>query len=282
MRQVSLTASSLGAELRINAEGAEGDLQSFVGNDFWPRFVPGAELEEVDGLTPSPDLGINIDPGAVWRFDPADRSLACPPVNILHAICVAGYMLDAKRQESGLYTLHGNVIANSSDTIALIGPISGIGKTGLSSRAADRGWQWVSDEKFVMSELGEYVGSVKGILRDAKSEQAAGDKEPNANEPYSRKISAFVIPIATDSETLVSHRYDHGKAFWHLNEEISRDVRLAPLALDGPEAPLPSFDYEDLAIRRRRAAANLSSVIPFLSIMGSEDSILDSLSEPIR
>jgi hypothetical protein len=97
---------------------------------------------------------------------------------------------------------------------------------------------------------------------------------------FNRSISGFVIPVVTNGGNLVSHRYDDAKAFWHLQDEISRDIRMAPFALDGPETPLPSFDTEVIAFKRRRAAANLSKTIPFQSVMGEADAILDYLSKP--
>lgn len=281
MEKASLTANSFGAALRINMQGATKDLDAFTDDSFWPRFVPGVELEAGEPEH-NPDLDIRFDSEAAWRLDPATHELICPPGNIIHAVCAAGYMLDAKRQDSGLYTLHGNVIANPTGAVALLGPISGLGKTGLSSLAADRDWQWVSDEKFVMNHQGEYVGSVAGILQDEKTRQSAGDNEPGVSRTLNRQIGAFVIPIVTDGETLVSHPYDHEKAFWHLHEEMSRDVRMAPLALDGPDVPLPSFDSDNIAIKRRKAAAALSGKIPFISVMGSGEAILDYLSETIR
>lgn len=281
MGQLSLAASSLGAELHIAAEGRADHLASFVGHDFWPRFVPDVELG-IGEPGKNSDLHIAIGSEATWQFDPAGRDLVLPPSNILHAICTAGYMLEAKRQALGLYTVHGNVIANDANTVALIGPISGIGKTTLSSYATSKGWQWISDEKFVLSEQGEYMGSVAGTLQDDKTKQSAGGNEPDVAEPYGRRLDAFVIPIVTDGDALVSHVYDHAKAFWHLHEDMSRDIRVVPFDLNGPEVPLPSFDTEDIATRRRKAAATLSGMVPYISVMGNGDTILDYLSMPIR
>lgn len=277
--RTSLIATSLGAELRINADGPVDDLYAFANHDFWPRFVPGAVVEVTEGSHNS-DLSVSIDAATDWQFTPEDRSLTFSPNNTKNAICTAGYMLDAKRQALGLYTVHGNIITSSDNTVALVGPISGIGKTGLSSLATHKEWQWVSDEKFVMDDQGEYVGSVVGILQDAKSEQSAAGNEPGTTRPFSRKIGAFVIPIVTDSDALTVHTYERDKAFWHLYEEMSRDVRMTPMTLDGPEVPLPSFDSSELATRRRKVAVELSTRIPFVSVMGRGDAILNYISEP--
>lgn len=279
--KTSLKTSSLGAELHINAIGHEHDLQSFIDHEFWPRFVPDIKLE-VDSQESKPDLNLVIESKKGWLFNPITHSLVCPPDNIVHAICTASYMLDAKRQEAQLYTLHGNIIANDTSTIALVGPISGIGKTGLSSHAIEKGWKWLADEKFVMNNQGVYLNSIKGVLQDEKTKQSASDNKPVAASLGRRRIDAFVVPIVTDTPTTTVHTYSQEKAFWHFNEEMSRDVRMTPFALDGPEVPLPSFDSENLATKRRRVAAELSELLPYLFIMGDSDSILDYLSEPIR
>ena len=279
MLETFLRIDSTGVQLDINVEAHTNSvLKKFVNNEFWARFIPGLRISKLDKHQQA-ELNICINDSTPWHLDMDGKSVGFSPKDILHGICLSGYLLEAKRQERGFYTVHGNVIAKKDKTIALIGQISGIGKTTLSAFAAGKGWQWLSDDVFVIDEHGNFVGSTRGTLDDKKTKKSSAGLTPD-NSGTRRSISMFVIPIVTpvsNNSAPIVHTYKQDKAFWHLYEEMTRNIRMTQTDMSGPSVPFPSLDSVDISVRRRQAAKNISSRTPMKFVMSGAQAILNNI-----
>jgi len=264
--------TSAGGELPFSIEGSGPFVNHVAHHPFWEQYVIGSVS---CGVNNDEYVQIAESPTQVYSLDP--HRIECDTEHAYQGIKFANHYLEQQRQAGGVYTIHGNVITNpeSSHTTALIGGVSGIGKSTLSAFAKQNGWQWVSDEKFLLDERGNFVQGLATTLQDEKTQRAIGAMTPSHHtEP--RPIDTLVFPVVCN-QLLEQFRYDHGKAYWHLYEEMSRNITASRGTLSG-YMPLMSADQPNIAWRRMHAAEALSHRIPMYFMMGRAEDILAQLS----
>ena len=263
--------TSAGAELPFSLDGSEPFVDHVANHSFWHDYVigqvePSVNTEEYVQIAESPALSYSLDP----------HRIHCDTDHAHQGIKFANHYLEQRRQAGGAYTIHGNVISSphAEYTAALIGGVSGIGKSTLSALALEQGWEWVSDEKFLLDERGNFVQGLATTLQDEKTQLAIGACTPTY-QPAQRPIDAFVFPIVS-AQALEVHHYDQGKAYWHLYEEMSRNITASRGTLHG-YMPLMSADQPNIAWRRARTAELLSNRLPMYFMMGQSQAILEQI-----
>lgn len=269
--------SSPEATLPLSIEGTTPFVDSLLVHSFWDSYVIGDVV--IDSNESDSASLIRINESSEHTYDIIERSIDCTQAYAASGIKYAAHFLEQERQQHGVYTVHGNVISLGSQAIACVGGISGIGKTSLSSKAHTQGWEWTSDEKFLMDESGHYVRGLNGIQDDLKSDQAALGMRPSTPRTK-RSITGFVIPIIAE-QPLVVHEYDLQKAEYHIYEELGRNITAGRAILRGYDTPLPSLDTAAISVRRYKCAQKLAAHIPFYFMIGEASALLERCEEII-
>ncbi|PID31326.1 hypothetical protein CR983_01695 [Candidatus Saccharibacteria bacterium] len=242
------------------------DLQS---NPFWDEYVVGniedsSENEPYVSVVQSRDLSYR------------GRVIYCDQAHTRAGIKFIAHHAETLRQEASQYTVHGNVILLGEMAVALVGGVSGIGKTSVASYATTRGHGWLSDEKFAMTDTAEYVQGLQKVLPDTKSIAAAKGMEPDAVcAPAKCRVGMFVIPLLTDEEKPTVHEYTPDKAEYHYYGELGRNITASCGLMRDFPCPLASADSELAATKRAKTAGYLSKHVPMACVRGNCESIVD-------
>lgn len=266
-------AHSLEAELPFVVTGSDDFVHTALTHPMWHEYVM-ATIEQ----RPASDAVVELHEAPLPTYTILPPMIQCTLGTISSGVRLISHLLERERQGHGIYTVHGNVISLGEKAVALIGGISGIGKTALSAQSTTQGWRWIADEKFLIDESCSYRFGRSIILNDQKTHDAAGLVRPTASTP--REIHASVIPILTDS-ALEVHNYSSEKALYHYYEELSRDITGARALFMGYDFPLPSVDTQQLAARRHRAAEHLSESRPMYFMLGTAAAILEAIEQRI-
>jgi hypothetical protein len=244
------------------------------------RILRNYVIGEVDNGSTEDIAAVSIEESAQLSHDISTGTVTTSIDRIPFGIKFAAHILERERQRQGVFMIHGNVISLGERAVACIGGISGIGKTSLSVAAQERGWEWTSDEKFLMNSRGQYIQGLATTLDDDKTRKVVGQAVPRSpKEP--RDIAAFVLPISADQDGLVSHLYDEPKAVYHLYEEMGRNITASRGIMQGYDTPLPSVDAPEIAARRYACATELGRQVPMYFMLGKTEAILNRLETEI-
>lgn len=270
-----LLVCSLGSELNVIVDRLGNLIEPLIGSHFWYEFIPGVQVSQnVPTVASVPSVEIML--GKQFSYNVQKGTITITSERDIYAAIVAvGYILERQRQEMNMFTIHGNVIQHGDTSYAILGGVSGLGKTTLSAYASLHSWGWLSDEKFVIDSNGMAIGATKDILTDSKTGLAAGIARPiGIKQPHS--LSGFIYAIVTSETVATAYHYTLDKASWHIYEEMSRDIRIANSISPGI-TPLPSFDSTIASENRWNTAQELAGAVPCYFIRGDENSILSAI-----
>ena len=264
---ISFTVSSCGFALRANVAGKADVATALLAAPQWSMFIPDVTVVSGPSHSEPADISIECIAETFFNYDPSSKRIVTDSAHIITVIATISYLLEQVRQENELFTLHGNLISNNKYSVALIGGISGIGKTTLSVHMQTAGWKWYSDDKFIINAHAECVGVMHTPLADEKTKNAIGLQKPNM---YDTRVTLthLIIPIVTDESEMTVHYYDSSKASWHIYEELSRDIRLSNGLFD-MFGPLPSFDTITASQYRGKCSGVLARKLPMIYLRGN-------------
>lgn len=276
--KTSLRITSCGITLHAVLSGDPQVIEALVDAPYWRTLIPDVVATRTSTIPESPDIFLIGTPESFFQYEPSRQQITTDLDHIVSAIATISYIFEHARQAQECFTLHGNLVSDGNQkTIALIGGISGIGKSTLSAYIQQRGWQWLSDDKFVVNAAARCIGVMSQPLGDAKTTNAIGTQNMDTFHG-DVLLSYLVIPLVTDEENLTVHYYDREKALWHIYEELSRDIRISNGLLDN-FGPLPSFDTPKAAANRLNTARSYSENIPMIYLRGSCEKIFSFLRE---
>lgn len=270
-----VTIQSSKASLPLQIIGSRNFIDTVLSHPFWKEYVICQIVDKPS--TRSTQNHITISESPTLRYDIQEQKVECNITCITSAIKFVSHLLEYYRQRKDIYTVHGNVITLGERSIALIGGISGIGKTSLSAKATQSGWEWTSDEKFLINDKAQYIQGLTGIQNDSKTKNASEGAFP-VSPRNSRQICAFIVPIITEG-TLVTYHYSINKATYHIYEELSRNITASRAILQGHPTPLPSVDNPDISTKRYLHAQTIAKTVPMHFTMGPVESILQKARE---
>lgn len=263
--------SSFTVTIELVIDGSPAIYSALQEHPFWHEFVPGLKHDKVT----EPSVTWHISEDSTFSYDQTERTIRANAESIKKVIIIIEAALEQLRQARSLYTFHGSVIVRDDKAVALIGNLSGIGKTTLAAYASRHGWIWTVDEKFTVSD-GNVIGGTRGLLHDAKTLKAASSSLPTRSDK-SYPLVLFCQPIVTTESTLTRFDTSDDKRLWILNDEITRDIRQVNGIVDASLPPLQSFDTTAIAASRIRAVTTLVAVTPLVYLRGSESLLLNEI-----
>lgn len=276
MKRASYIVSSFDCAIELVVEGSPAFHEALLHEPFWSEFIPGFQFKE-RGSTESM---WQLFEASSFEYSLEHQTISTNQITIKKSIVIIEAVFERMRQQQSLYTLHGCVIARDNQAVALIGNLSGIGKTTLASYAAKHGWSWVGDEKFTISGK-NVVGVTQGILSDSKTHAAAGDSLPVRVVGTPLPLALICQPIITDERDLTEFKLAEDRVQWVLYDEITRDIRQVDGILTATVPPLPSFDSPEIAQERLTATNLLVSSVPVFYLRGPKALVLEKIEKAL-
>lgn len=273
----SFIISSCGFSLRASITGKRDVATALLATPEWGMLIPNLTIALEPSHTELADINIECTAKPLFNYDPNSKRIVTDSTHIITVVATFSYLLEQVRQEHKMFMLHGNLISNGKNSIALIGGISGIGKTTLSAHMQTAGWKWYSDDKFIVNARAECVGVMHFPLADEKTKKAVGSQKLDVYDTRAT-LTHLIIPIVTDESELTVHYYDNDKASWHIYEELSRDIRLSNGLLD-MFGPLPSFDTLTASQYRAKYSKVFAEKLPMIYLRGNRSAIRGFLQE---
>ena len=276
MKASSYYVSSFSLVIKLSVVGSPKFHDKLLKASLWQEFVPGFKITKP--TTPSETW--HIFESNELRYDFEQRKVWIDSKNINRLVIILEADFERLRQQKSIYTLHGAVIAKSHYAVALIGNISGIGKTSLASYATDRGWSWVADDKFSINGL-TVIGGTAALLNDKKTKDAANHKAPQALwEPTPLRL--ICQPIVTNESELTVFSLDNAKAEWTLYDEMTRDIRQVNGIVTPSSPAISSLDNIELEKLRRSAVSKLVLSIPLVHMRGPKGLMINEIQSIIN
>ena len=242
-------------------------------HEFIHEYVPMAKLS---GEMTSIDAILNVHPGGRFSLELDYPQATICSDNDYEIIAFADYLLERARQERGTYCIHSAAAAKKGRGVVFFGSMPDLGKTCLAMEAAEAGFDFISDEKTLLSGK-DIVGGVQYINLRKPWQTGYGSGLIQASEIFTlterAELSLFVYP------TCHVERWSEEKAFWHLQEELSRKIRGISRYVNNMSLLAPSLDTEQLSAQRIAYAREISRTIPFFHIRGSPEDIIRTIED---
>ncbi|MGC8681957.1 MAG: hypothetical protein ACP5TF_01520 [Candidatus Acidifodinimicrobium sp.] len=201
--------------------------------------------------------------------------------NTDNIISIAKHLLERKKQESGMYSIHGSAVSKRGKAIFLFGWKD----TGKSSTAISlvkyKGFSFVSDGQATIDSNARIVGKVKimeelspYIKKNYKISESMEELVQD-NQDEKPKIAAFVYPQISNSNLKTIWGYSE-KSIFHMYELLSIEIRgVYSCYIDRFRRPLSSLDTVDLSVKRIALARRIAKTIPIIQIKGDMQFICD-------
>lgn len=204
-------------------------------------------------------------------FDWQDKHITITKVDsdIRSFIVIVGALLEHKRQLCRLYQVHGSAVAIKGNAVAIIGGMSGIGKTSLALFMHTMPHViFIGDEKFVLDGQNK---TLVGGCPISKDNYKSKNIQSVSVAPYNGAVhlNLVVFPIITDEPSITYYKIDSLKLFWHLYEEASRDIRNLNMLYDNFTKTANSFDSDNIMKQRLIDIQNISTSTPAYFIRGN-------------
>jgi|GEM_PF-2629239 len=268
MQQSSYFVSSFDCTIELIVVGSGAFHRALQDDAFWHEFVPGFTHRKVAG----PQMTWLINEDESLGYDLANRTIHANTKTTKKVVIIIEAAFEYLRQQHSLYTMHGSVIVHKDKAVALIGNLSGIGKTTLASYASSRGWRWASDEKFTLSGA-NIIGGTSGILDDEKTRASASGASPSSpNQPH--PLALICQPLVTGETSVTKFVMSPEKTLWTLYDEVTRDIRQVDGIIDTSLPALQSFDDDEITKNRMDAVHALTHRIPVVYLRGPEPLLL--------
>ena len=201
--------------------------------------------------------------------------------NYIETVALAEYLLERRREEQGVYCLHSSSVSKKEKGIVLFGGITDIGKTTLAMKLAEKGFDFMSDEKTLLEDT-KIIGGVQYIKLRKNWQNKYGKGMVHASKLFSMKkmadLSLFVVPYI-DNGRKETEQWDSAKFFWHLQEELSRKIRGGSRLINNQNQLAPCIDTRLLSMQRISYAKGISKKIKCYAIRGTPDQITASIEE---
>lgn len=263
--------SSFNYTVELSVTGSDRFHEALRSEPFWHEFIPDFSYSRIT----HPIETWHITEAETLSYDIQNQTIRSTLDTIKRIIVIIEASFEVMRQKQAHYTIHGSVIVRNKKAIALIGNLSGIGKTTLAVHAAQCGWTWIADEKFTLLN-GVVVGTTRGILNDEKTRLSAQSIIPQATtDRY--PLALICQPLITHEEYASRFDLTADKALWVLYDEMTRDIRQVN-GIISPKLPvLQSFDTISIAEVRLKVAEELTQTVPISFIRGHQVHILREL-----
>lgn len=237
-------------------------------NYFWSEYIPNVTI---DVSNKKPQLYIKLGKKFLWKKHLITTTNS--ENDLRSIIVIIGSLLERKRQKKRLYQVHGSAVSIDEKAIALIGGISGIGKTTLAVNLSKyKNAKFIGDEKFILNGKTRTIdASCPLSLDNNKTNQKINFNIHTTKIP----LKLIVFPIITKELKLTIYKYDKLKTFWHLYEETSRDIRNLNMLYDNFTKNYKSFDTNKIMSQRLMDISIISNSTPAYFIRGTIKKIKD-------
>ncbi len=190
-------------------------------------------------------------------------------------ISIAKHLLERKKQESMMYSIHGSAVSREGKAIFLFGwKDTGKSSTAISLVKNNK-FNFVSDGQATIDRNANIVGKIK-IMEEISPyikehykiyEDMKGLNQDSIEEKP--RIAAFVYPQITGNNVKIIWG-NSKKSIFHMYELLSIEIRgLYSCYIDGFKRPLSSLDTIDLSVKRIGLARKIAKSIPIVQIKGS-------------
>lgn len=271
MQRSSHFISSFNNTIELDVTGSVAFHKALKNETFWYEFIPGFQNKK----NAIPSLVMHVIEDDQLDYTKASQTIRTSIQTIKRVIVLAEASFEYLRQQKSLYTLHGSVIVRDGKAVALIGNLSGMGKTTLAAYASKHDWTWGIDEKFTLYN-GDVIGGTIGILNDTKTSIAAGQTAPT---PLTQKYRLTLVcqPIITTESKATRFDLTPEKATWVFYDEMTRDIRQVDGIIDSSLPVLQSYDTETIARARHEATNSLVATVPVIYLRGTAEQLLDEI-----
>ncbi|MEO5949479.1 MAG: hypothetical protein ABIP74_03675 [Candidatus Saccharimonas sp.] len=271
MKPSSHFVSSFDITIQLIVTGSPEFHDALQQNSFWHEFVPAFQYTRIS----NPQMTWRVTEAPTLDYDMTNHAIQATVETVKKVVIIIEAMFEHMRQERSYYTMHGCVIVRNNTAVALIGNLSGIGKTTLASYATSQEWDWITDEKFTISD-GEVIGGTSRILDDEKTRLSAGDVTPT---PFTHAYPLALIcqPIVTDETSIARFDMSLEKAYWTLYDEVTRDIRQVNGVIDISLPALQSLDTDAISENRMRAIDTLTHAVPTTFLRGPTPLLLGEI-----
>lgn len=261
---------SAGASVRVR--GFEDAEHLFI-----RQYIPLAHVEEdYDRPVDATVTAVGLQDES--RFEYPD--ICIPSVDSKEIIAMAGYALRRACEERGVYSLSSSAAAIDDKGIVFFGAMPDLGKTRLAMTMGELGYNFISDERTLLKD--EFiVGGIQylRIRKDWQQDRYSLSGLVHAGEMFNTteqaKLSILVYPTVNNDDNVYVEEWNHGKAFWHMQEEMSRSMRGATAFIGDYGYLAPSLDTLLLSEKRIEYAQWLSKNVACFHVAGRPQSIID-------
>ena len=241
------------------------DICDMVSNHYFlSEYIPNVH---VIGSKAQAELNVYI--GDTFDWQDKHITITTADSDIRSFIVIVGALLEQKRQHCRLYQVHGSAVAIKDNAVAIIGGMSGIGKTTLALFMQTMPYaMFIGDEKFVLD--GQNKTLVGGCPISKDNNKSKNLQSVNLS-PHNGAVHLclIVFPVITDELSVTYYKFDSLKLFWHLYEEASRDIRNLNMLYDNFTKTVNSFDSDDVMKQRLADIQNISTSTPAYFIRGN-------------
>lgn len=198
-------------------------------------------------------------------------------------VSIAKHMLERRKQEQGLYTIHGSAVSKNDRAVFLFG-WKNTGKTSVAiSLTRLKGFSFVSDGQATIDKNIRLVGSVPVIeeiypyIRQ-KYKVSKDLNELRHEDPSKKvKIGMFVFPQIACGNKVIEWG-NSPKSIFHMYELLSIEIRgIYSSYINGFRRPLSSLDTLALSVKRLSLARKIASEVPIFQIRGNINFICNTI-----
>lgn len=271
MQSSSHFVSSFDHTIELSVTGSSAFHEALRAEPFWHEFIPAFRYEHVA----QPHETWHITEADTLNYDIEQKTILSTRAAVRRIVVIIEAVFEALRQAQARYTLHGSVIVRDNKAVALLGNLSGIGKTTLAAHAAQNGWAWIGDEKFTLQH-DTIIGTTRGVLNDVKTKVAAQDTLPQETTD-TFPLALVCQPLVTNETEVVRFDATPDKALWVFYDEMTRDIRQVNGLVASGLPVLQSFDTPPIAMTRLKAAETLARTIPVSFLRGPQALLLEAI-----
>lgn len=235
---------------------------------FLPEYIPSVCIK-----TSKHPAEIIISHGTAFFWRGNNITITGEENDLRSVIVILGALLEQKRQAHRLYQAHGAAVVINNKAVAIIGGMSGIGKTTLALALQNLpGGTFIGDEKFVLDGQERAIVGACPLSKDNYKNDTGYTVDINRCTK-AVKLGLVVFPVITNETELTYYKLDALKLFWHLYEEASRDIRNLNFLYNNFTETRNSFDRASIMKQRIADIQNISTRTPAYFIRGNASDV---------
>ncbi len=204
-------------------------------------------------------------------------------IEIKDVVAMAGYMLERKRQEEGVYSMHSNTVDMDGRGVVIFGPPH-VGKTTLSLLLAkESSGKVISNDKSLLTPSeGLVSGRIESIELNDFTKIYIKDEKPYIGGGE-MPIAMFVHPFLSEKPFIREYHKDAAVWDWiDQTDVLIRGVNRSVLKGKNERQPLISLDTEELAYKRHKELRALAEKVPCYTIAGDYYQIINQIKQNIK